>query len=104
MTGGGLLELILISMAWLFLLYGLLLNWHAWSQARRAGDAQAPPAGLGFVPGVAGSLAAFFTVPALSQYGVQVPWPWLWILLPLALDPYCLAGFLRLCVQRIKAK
>jgi len=30
----------------------------------------------------------FFSLPALAKYGVEVSWPWLWILLPLALDPW----------------
>jgi len=27
---------------------------------------------------------------------VDVPWPWLWILLPLLVDPYCLGGLVLL--------
>ena len=76
MSGGGLLGLILLSMAWLFFFYGLSIK-------------------LRFLPGVAGSLAAFFSIPWLAQYGIEVPWPWLWILLPLAVD---------LSLQRIKTK
>ena len=68
MSGGDYLELVLISMGWLFFLAGLAL-------------------GLRFLPGAAGSVAAFFSVPALARHGIEVPWPWLWILLPLALDP-----------------
>ena len=68
MSGGDYLEMVLISMGGLFCLAGLAL-------------------GLRFLPGVVGSIAAFFGVPALARYGVDVPWPWLWILLPLALDP-----------------
>jgi len=70
-----LLGLILVSMAWLLFLAGLALKLD-----------KAPPAHLGFLPGVSGSLAAFFTIPMLAQYGIEVPWPWLWILLPLAID------------------
>jgi hypothetical protein len=66
MTGTGLLGLILLSMAWLLFLAGLALR--VW-----------PLAGIG------GSLAVFFTIPALAKYGVEVPWPWLWILAPLVL-------------------
>jgi hypothetical protein len=39
-----------------------------------------------------GSLAAFFTLPALAARGLQLPWPWLWILLPLLLDVHCIGG------------
>ena len=67
MTGGALLGLILLSMAWLYFLIGVIRP------------------GMGFDPGLVGSLAVFFTIPALARYGIEVPWPWLWILLPLVL-------------------
>jgi len=66
MSGSGFVSLILVSMGWLSYLLGLLLR--------------AP-----ILTGVAGSLAAFFSVPYLDP-----PWPWLWILLPLAIDPFWL--------------
>lgn len=68
MTGTAYLEIVLISMGWLFFAAGLA-------------------AGLRFLPGAVGSIAAFFSLPALARHGVELPWPWLWILLPLALDP-----------------
>jgi hypothetical protein len=80
MTGGTLLGLFLLSMAWLYFLFGLALNLYAY--ARRS------PVPLALLPGVAGSLAVFFSVPALVRMGIDLPWPWLWILLPVALDPY----------------
>jgi hypothetical protein len=89
-TGTGLLGLILLSMAWLFFIAGLLVNWTALRQRMKAKEASS----LGFVPGVVGSLTVFFTVPALMKQGVDVPWPWLWIFLPLFLDPYCLGWVL----------
>jgi hypothetical protein len=101
MTGGGLLELILLSMAWLFFIGGVAANWHVLRRQlkRKSADEQVP-SGLGFVPGVAGSLTVFFTIPALARYGAEVPWPWLWIVLPLLIDPYCLGGFLLLLLVR----
>jgi hypothetical protein len=81
-TGGALLGLILLSMAWLFFLIGLAVNYRLLH----------PAVTLGFLPGVVGSVAAFFSIPALARYGVEVHWPWLWILLPLALDPGGLGG------------
>jgi hypothetical protein len=80
MTGGALLGLILLSMGWLFFLGGLAANY----QALRAGSKR----GLGPLPGLVGSLTVFFSLPALRHYGVDLAWPWLWILLPLALDPW----------------
>ena len=76
MTGTGFLGLILLSMAWLAVLAALVLKVRA-------------------LAGIAGSVAVFFTLPALARYGIEVPWPWLWILLPLAIDPYWLGRLLR---------
>jgi hypothetical protein len=86
MTGGALLGLILISMAWLFFLAGLAINYQALRRSRR---------GIPMLPGVVGSLAAFFSVGALNA-----PWPWLWIALPLVLDPYCVPGLLLLVLRK----
>jgi hypothetical protein len=104
MTGSGLLGLILLSMGWLFFLGGLAVNIHALRRALRAKEGERTPSGLGFVPGVVGSLVVFFTVPALMRFGIPVPWPWLWILLPLFLDPYCAGGFLLTAFQRLRGR
>lgn len=80
MSGGSFLGLILISMAWFFFFLGTAMNIVAWRKAGR---------GIPFLPGVFGSAAAFLTVAQL-----EAPWPWLWILLPLFLDPYCLGWVL----------
>ena len=74
MSGGAYLELILVSMGWFAFLAGLAL-------------------GLRLLPGIVGSVTAFFTLPMLARHGVELPWPWLWILLPLFVDP--LVGALR---------
>ena len=71
MTGTSFLVLILISMGWLFYFLGLALK-------------------VPLLTGVVGSVTAFFSVPMLG-----LPWPWLWILLPLAIDPYWLGKVLR---------
>ncbi|HEX7055343.1 MAG TPA: hypothetical protein VF211_15575 [Burkholderiales bacterium] len=68
MSGLQWLWLILVSMGWFAFLAGLAL-------------------GLRLLPGVVGSVTVFFTLPLLARHGVHVPWPWLWILLPLAIDP-----------------
>jgi hypothetical protein len=90
MTGGSLVGLILLSMAWLFFLLGAVMNFSVLRIAARAKAGDPVPSGVPFIPGVCGSLAAFFTIPALAAYGLEVPWPWFWILLPLFLDVYCL--------------
>ncbi|MGH8704714.1 MAG: hypothetical protein ACREUO_04750 [Burkholderiales bacterium] len=92
MSGGGLLGLILLSMGWLFFVLGATLNFQVWRRARAARDGESVPSGAPILPGVAGSLAAFFTIPSLAEAGFEVPWPWLWIMLPLFLDVYCLGG------------
>ena len=96
MTGGALLGLILVSMGWLFFLAGLATNYYVLRRSLKARPGEATPSGLGFIPGVVGSITVFFSIPALARGGVEVPWPWLWILLPLVLDPYCLPGLLLL--------
>ena len=104
MTGTGLLGLVLLSMAWLFFLAGLAANYHALARTLRAKPGAARVSGLGFVPGVFGSLAVFFTLPALAKQGIGVPWPWLWIALPLFLDPYCMGGFLLLAYEKLRGR
>jgi hypothetical protein len=104
MSGGDLVGLILLSMGWLFFLGGLAANFHVLRLSLRAKEGERVPSGLGFVPGVVGSLTVFFSLPALARFGVEAPWPWLWILLPLALDPYCLGGFLLMAFQRLRGR
>jgi hypothetical protein len=91
MTGGALLGLTLVSMGWLFFLGGLAVNYRALFQTKTA-----PTGGLGPLPGVVGSLTVFFSVPALAGQGIELPWPWLWILAPLAIDPLCVGGLVLL--------
>jgi hypothetical protein len=100
MTGGALLELILLSMAWLFFLAGLAANYQVLRKSLKAKPDERLPSSLGVIPGVVGSITVFFTIPALAKYGVDVPWPWLWILLPLLVDPYCLGGLVLLLVRK----
>ena len=90
MSGGSLVGLILLSMAWLFFAGGTVTNFSVLRAAMKAEPGDSVPSGIPFIPGVVGSLAVFFTIPALAAYGVEVPWPWLWILAPLLLDVYCL--------------
>ena len=100
MTGGGLLELILLSMAWLFFLGGLAANVQVFAKSLKAKPGERVPSGLGFIPGVAGSVTVFFSIPALAGHGIEVPWPWLWIVLPLVVDPYCVGGLVLLLVRK----
>ena len=100
MTGVGLLELVLLSMGWLFFLGGLIAHYQILRQSMRAKPDERLPSNMGFVPGVVGSVTVFFCLPALAKYGVDVPWPWLWILLPLVIDPYCLGGLVLLLLRK----
>jgi hypothetical protein len=90
MTGGSLVGLTLLSMAWLFFAGGAVINFSVLRKAARSTPGERKPSGIPLIPGVVGSLAAFFTVAALAGRGVELAWPWLWILLPLFLDVYCL--------------
>ena len=89
MTGGSLVGLALLSMAWLFFAGGAVMNFSVLRRAAQAKPGERTPSGIPLMPGVVGSLAAFFTVAALAGRGVELPWPWLWILLPMVLDVYC---------------
>lgn len=102
MTGGALLGLILISMAWLFFLAGLVANCLVLRRSLKAKPGERVPSSLGFAPGVVGSVAVFFTIPAVAKYGWDVPWPWpwLWIVLPLFIDPYCVPGIVLLLLRK----
>jgi hypothetical protein len=71
MSGTSFVSLILISMGCLFYLLGLWFR-------------------LPVLTGVVGSVTVFFAVPYVNP-----PWPWLWILLPLAIDPFWLGRLLR---------
>jgi hypothetical protein len=88
MTGGALLGLILLSMAWCFFLFGLTLHLKILRRSLQAKPGEVTPSGMGFLPALCGSLAVFFSIPLLARHGIDVPWPWLWILLPLVVDPY----------------
>ena len=100
MTGGGLLELILLSMGWLFFLAGLIAHYQILRRSLKAKPDERIPSSMGFVPGVVGSLTVFFTIPALARHGLDVPWPWLWIALPLVIDPYCIGGLVLLALRK----
>lgn len=102
MSGWSLVGLILLSMAWLFFSYGLVLHYQLLRMSLKAKEGERVPSSLGFVPGVVGSAAVFFTIPELAKYGIEVPWPWLWILLPLLVDPYCLPIFVLLLITRLR--
>ena len=100
MTGGRLLELVLISMGWLFFLAGLIAHYQILRRSLKAKPGERVPSNMGFVPGVVGSVTVFFTLPALSRYGIELPWPWPWILLPLVIDPYCAGGIVLLALRK----
>ena len=102
MTGTGLIALILISMGWLFFAYSLVLHYLLLRLSLRAKPGDYVPSSLGFVPGVIGSITAFFTVGQLAGYGVEVPWPWLWILLPLFIDPYAVPVLALLLIRKLR--
>ncbi|HYL88045.1 MAG TPA: hypothetical protein VEU32_04685 [Burkholderiales bacterium] len=100
MTGGGLLELVLLSMGWLFFLAGLIAHYQILRQSLKAKPDERVPSNMGFVPAVVGSVTIFFTIPALARHEIDVPWPWLWIVLPLVIDPYCVGGLVVLALRK----
>jgi len=95
MSGGFLLGLLGISMASLFALAGLIMNYQVWRAALRAAPGEHVASGIPLLPGIAGSLALFFLIPQLkTRFAIELPWPFFWILLPLALDMQGAGGFL----------
>lgn len=102
MTGVALLGLILLSMAWLFFLAALTVNYVVLVRWLRAKPGGRVPASLGFVPGLAGSLAMVFSLPALKRLGVELSWPWVWVVLPLLIDPYCIPLLALLLIRRFR--
>ncbi|MDX1376206.1 MAG: hypothetical protein R3357_11615 [Burkholderiales bacterium] len=95
MSGGYLLGLIGFSMASLFALAGLAMNAQAWRAARRARPGERVATGIPILPGVVGSVTLFFLIPQLkARFGIELTWPFFWILLPLALDLQGLGGWL----------
>jgi len=99
MTGSALLGLTLLSMGWLFFLAGLAANYGALIKAFKSPASRRSRA-FGPLPGVVGSLTAFWSVGALLKSGLAVAWPWLWILLPLVIDPYCAGGLVLLALRK----
>jgi hypothetical protein len=94
-SGGFLLGLIGISMASLFALAGLVMNFQVWCAARHAKPGERVPSAIPILPGVVGSVSVFLMIPQLrARFGIDVPWPFFWILLPLFLDLQGLGGFL----------
>lgn len=104
MSGGAFLGLILLSMGWLLFLGGLAVNYATLRRSLRAKEGERVPSGMGFVPGVVGSLTVFFSLPVLARWGVEVPWPWLWIVLPLLVDPYCVGAFALMVLERLRGR
>ena len=92
MTGGNLLGLVLLSMGWLFSLGGLAFN---------LADRRRP---LRYWPGVAGSVTVLFTLPLFPAYGMEVAWPWFWVLLPLLLDPGSLPALAAMAFRRFRGR
>lgn len=99
MSGSSVLGLIALSVAWLFVIGGLIVNFRAWLALLRAKDGERVPSGYPFIPGVVGSACAFLSIPLLQRHaGIEVPWPFAWIVLPFFLDMYGPGGFvLALC-------
>jgi hypothetical protein len=85
---------IILSFAWLFFAFGSVMNFQAWRAGLKARDGDHVPSGIPFLPGIAGMLAVFFTLPLLAGWGFMAPWPLLWIMLPLFADVYCLGSVL----------
>jgi len=54
-------------MAWLFFALGLVMNFSVSWRRQRAKEGDPVPSGIPLLPGVVGSLATFFTIPAVAH-------------------------------------
>jgi len=75
MSGAYLLGLIGISMASLFAVAGLVINFQVWRAARRAKAGERVASGIPILPGVVGSVTLFFLIPQLkARFGIELDW------------------------------
>lgn len=85
---------VVLPMLWLFVGAGIWMNLSSWWIGLHAKEGERVPSGVLFVFGILGAFLAYITVGLITKYlDVSVPWPWLWVALPLFLDVYCLGGF-----------
>lgn len=85
---------VIIIVGWIVFIFGSAANFRAWKRGLQAKAGERLPSGIPIVPGIAGAIAVFFTLPLLAQRGFHAPWPRVWIVLPLFLDVYCLGGLM----------
>jgi uncharacterized membrane protein len=93
-SGSQILLIVVLPILCLFVVGGMAMNLRSWWIGLRAREGEVVPSGVLFIFGILGAVLAYATVGWIRKYfGVDVPWPWLWIVLPLFLDVYCLGGF-----------
>ena len=93
MDGGDLLLWAMLGSVWLFVFGGMAMNASSWWIGLHAKEGERVASGVLFVFGILGAGLAYFSFHVLERrYAITVSWPWLWILLPLFLDVYCLGG------------
>lgn len=94
MSGSQILLIVVLPILWLFVGGGIAMNLRSWWIGLHATKGEKVPSGVLFVFGVLGAFLAYATVVWTEKYfNVSVPWPWLWVVLPLFLDVYCVGGF-----------
>jgi hypothetical protein len=68
-----------------------------------AKEGERVPSGVFFVVGILGAFFAYHTVDVITKYfEVSVPWPWLWVALPLFLDVYCVGGLVLVLLSFVR--
>lgn len=88
------LGLAVLAFVWLLALGMLWVNAYVWWLARHAKEGERVPSGFPLVAGGVCAYVVFASLPVAKRLGIEVPWPWLWIALPLLLDMQGLGGLI----------
>jgi hypothetical protein len=79
---------------WILALGMLWVNAYVWWLARHAKAGERVPSAFPLVAGGLCAFMVFISLPFAKRVGIEVPWPWLWIALPLLLDMQGLGGMI----------
>jgi hypothetical protein len=88
------LALAVLAFFWIVALGMLGVNAHVWWLARHAKAGERVPSAFPLVAGGLCAFIAFVSLPLAHRLGIDVPWPWLWIALPLLLDMQGIGGLI----------
>jgi hypothetical protein len=83
-----------LLLLWLLVFGGMAMNLKSWWMGLHAREGERVPSGVLFIFGLLGAFLAYVSIGLVRKtFQLDIPWPWLWVMLPLFLDVYCLGGF-----------